>query len=499
MRQTGWSFSNNPVLLAPVSAQAVIVEDGLDDFETESNRQWRQMMIQTLSFQGVNLPRVDQRKDWVKVRLLRSSQRSSVLTTLSEEGRCLLWPLDLCFASETGILARFSSSYQPLDQKAAKLGLDGHQEEAQFVEAAEKWIQEQPDRDRQIAIRKQAQDVLMAQKYTMSSPMSARNVYGESHGMPGVYPTPPDGLTQHQFPGIDQAMSVPADTPSIYGTQDVEMKDYPATDGAFPAVTLPGQKSPELSTAFDDDLFGDMDGDAFAAKNAVTADDFDFFDQPEDDEIDVTPAADDEPENGVDSELKSGILAESPDDLRLKSSHPTPKDLVDSEAMMTSPDAQKQEDELGIMETPVLTPAEIRRRLFGLSGGLSGGRGAFEPVVFNEQMRQSDAKYSNAGLYGYSMPGSDKKRATKFTLSLPPRKRVKVAEKSKKHAITPFLAMDQDTTDSSLNDDSSDTDEHDDMGYTAAGDSIIASPLAISSNGIALESIVSNRRMFGLC
>ena len=97
--------------------------------------------------------------------------------------------------------------------------------------------------------------------------------------MSGVYPTPPDGPTVH-----------PNSLPTIHSQQVAEgAADATSTansirPGTSSFVNTPqGNGLPSQNRTDDGDLFGDMDTDFFAA-NDLTEADFNFFDEPSDDD-----------------------------------------------------------------------------------------------------------------------------------------------------------------------------------------------------------------------
>jgi Mediator complex subunit 13 N-terminal len=475
------------VTLAPVSAEATFIGDAIADYDADSSVEWRRMLVEFLHTRGVSLEQLDKPKAWVKVCLSSNSKRQ--YHGLSLQKSCVIWPASLCFMSQSSApVSREDVDTTPVNEQSTELSqnLGIENDSAQAIGAAEKWILHQPDREKQIVMRKQQiQEAGNSQKYpVVSSPMSVRNMYGETQGLPGVYPTPPDGLSQGQFNGpLDHAVGLPADTPSIYGANDVDMRDFAVLDRDQTSLNAMRQmsdnRSQGVSPSFDDGLFEDIEGEEFTAQKITDAD-FDFFDVPGgNDNMDELGNDNGGSDNFQDSTLQNTTIDQLDQPIKAESSpHATPGAIDDIYQVSPIP---KPEQSILDVDNTFLSPEEVRKRLF--SSGLLGAndpleslipKSAFGPLAFNKTIVEADAKYSKAGLFGFSRNLKDKRPAS-LNISLPPRKR-RITNMSESN-IQP-LTLSADSSDSvSTGDTMSDVQSQEDLDLPSAVHGEMSTPV----------------------
>jgi mediator of RNA polymerase II transcription subunit 13 len=281
----------------------------------QSLERWKSTAERWLCWRGYSLPGLEKKSAWVRVRMGSVPQIPLSSPLLANPDRDMLWPRSLCFVSYPGpdgiTTSDASGVYSPPPfQEDIKWydnsGTNGFQDP---IDAAQDWFVGKLERDKvldsQRKAKKAEEDAIRrkdeAPGLYPSSPFNARSgVYGDLQAVSGVYPTPPDGIA----PGTAFSST---DTPSVSGTvsnvilapggnnpainlsgpQDHPPNDdqqHPSTSPAYPAVLEPFQTSGD-----DDDLFEDTEEDAFG-RNGVNEADFDFFDGPDEHDVEMTDA-----------------------------------------------------------------------------------------------------------------------------------------------------------------------------------------------------------------
>ncbi|KAF2870294.1 mediator complex subunit 13 C-terminal-domain-containing protein [Massariosphaeria phaeospora] len=315
-------------------AKVVSFNDGLDDVLDDTNRrfqrkrlkvgpveqavdEWKSAVVRWLGWKGYSIPVLSKRSSWVRIRIGLTNTPTVSSPVTHSHPRDILWPRALCFLYEEPAGARGG-----VDTFLA--GSASHRTDALHwfdttespgfkdpIDVAQHWFLGKPERDRILEARRRTkkaeEDAMRAKEENHglypSSPLNSRTgAYGDLQAASGVYPTPPDGIV----PGTVVSSS---DTPSLSGTTTNVIL---ALGGNNPVINLSAPvdrattdsqhqplTSPEFPLQLDhfpdpsnnDDLFGeDMDDDGFEG-NGVTEDDFNFFDERDNVDIDMPDAS----------------------------------------------------------------------------------------------------------------------------------------------------------------------------------------------------------------
>ncbi|KAL6172412.1 mediator of RNA polymerase II transcription subunit 13 [Exserohilum turcicum] len=443
---------------------------------------WKTSVRRWLSWKGYALPDLEKRSSWVRIRttLIPTSTVSSPASVAPE--RDVLWPRALCFFHVTEEPDAIAAGINVSDSNVVRWFETP--ESTGFkdpLDVAQEWFLGKPDRDKILEARrkaKKAEEDAARRKEEHpslhpSSPLNARTgAYGDLQAVGGVYPTPPDGIA----PGTGVSYS---DTPSVSGTASNVIL---APGGNNPAINLsaPPQNtkaddqqmittSPAVPSAADnfntssgnDDLFEDMDEDGYGG-DRINDTDFDFFDGPDNDDVDMldAPALPEQNAPPVDviQDHASGAVTEShPQDemsdpfaalenaLATASEPPMAHDDVKGKdrADMRAPkiedtgfsDSKKlsptrRNVSFSKAPTPPLSPSKILKALepsptkrsasrTRAEGAVDGYRDAqFDPVAFNRKMSLSDAKYQGGRFSAHRPRTGDRQREPSPTPTL---------------------------------------------------------------------------------
>ncbi|KAG9197156.1 mediator of RNA polymerase II transcription subunit 13 [Epicoccum nigrum] len=436
----------------------------------QSIDKWKNAVKRWLTWKGYSLSDLDHTNAWVRLRTTFDSQPATPTTFAVPSEQDVLWPRALCYyhrASSEAVLPVPAET--PLNTSDSVLRWFESVDSTGYrdpYDVAQEWFAAKAERDKsadaQRKAKKAEEDALRRKEENHglfpSSPLNTRmGTYGELQPVSGVYPTPPDGVA----PG---APIFASDTPSVTGaTSNVIL----ASGGTNPAINLsapqdsvsaepPQQASTSPAFATDhepistsnnnDDLFGDDMDEGGYEENAVGEDDFDFFDGPNDGDVDMTdapPPADTkveavqppEKEAQADTSLKAEEQEESADPLAaleeaLSSSVNQPlnspqttekKELAHAADGSTAKPHAAPIDQAGVQEreqkspstkapTPPLSPSKVRETLkpspktaltIHIPPAQSQDRrgSSFGPLAFSRKMSVSDAKYQD-GRYG---------------------------------------------------------------------------------------------------
>ncbi|CAO2647620.1 Nn.00g085420.m01.CDS01 [Neocucurbitaria sp. VM-36] len=435
----------------------------------QSIEKWKSTVRRWLGWKGYSLPHLDKRGSWIRLRTAQMNQSTvpSPSPSPTSSDRDIIWPRALCFfypADCNQTTAPEPCSVPTSESSDNDLRWFETRDSAGFrdpLDVAQQWFLGKPDRDKVLEARrkaKKAEEEAARRKEDRpslyaSSPLNARNgAYGDFQVVSGVYPTPPDGVV----PGTAISYS---DTPSVSGgTSNIIL----ASGGNNPAINLSapqdnanidGQQLPLTSPVFpplldnfntssgNDDLFEDMEEDGYGA-NGVNDADFDFFDGPDDDDVDMLDAPvlpdnqiatikngqDPEPIAISDSQPKEEIhdpLAALENALATASEHrdqELPK--VEGEEPVTTqtsptptpPNSSPEKEAYAQIHgrvsvtkepTPPLSPGMIAKTLLpspankpapqSQQGQVLGSQrdSAFDPLLFSRKMSISDAKYQD--------------------------------------------------------------------------------------------------------
>lgn len=419
---------------------------------------WKSTVKRWLGWRGYSLPNLDQTSSWIRIRGTQMNQSAVSSPVPSSPDRDILWPRALCFfytekRVETSALGSHSiSTLAPLNNMLRWFETPDTPGFKDPLDVAQAWFLGKPDRDKVLEARRKAkkaeEDAARRREEHAglfpSSPLNSRTgVYGDLQAVSGVYPTPPDGVA----PGTGVSYS---DTPSVSGaTSNVIL----APGGSNPAINisgpqdhthLDGQQSltspvfPSTSDNFNpscgnDDLFEDIEEDGYGG-NGVNDADFDFFDGPDDEDVDMLDAPrlpdnkvaeikdTQDPELGstLDPDIKeemSDPSAALENALAIGSQHEV--DIKPDQPVTTlAPPARKEPElitseevsrihgdtSLSKVPTPPLSPSMIAKTLqsspsnrFGLQHDQKRvdhqRDSAFDPISFSRKMSISDARY----------------------------------------------------------------------------------------------------------
>jgi mediator of RNA polymerase II transcription subunit 13 len=331
--------------------------------------------------------------------------------------------------------------------------------------AAQEWFTGKAVRDKAAAQRKAKvakEDALQRKEehpgLYPSSPLNTRiGTYGELQPVSGVYPTPPDGVA----PG---ASIFAGDTPSVTGAasnlilasggknpainlsapQDSAPVEAPLQTSTSPAFATENHQS--ATSGNNDDLFGDDMDDGYQ-ENDVGEDDFDFFDAPNDGDVDMAdaPAAPDVKVEGDTTVEKNEVTSEAKTEEKDEASDPLaalekalatatdqpPPETTHAKEEQTLPAAvalshvaikpddahenappQLEETPTAKAPTPPLSPSRVRDTLkasprtaltvhIPQSQAQDRRGSAFGPLSFSRKMSVADAKYQDGRYGGY--------------------------------------------------------------------------------------------------
>jgi mediator of RNA polymerase II transcription subunit 13 len=432
----------------------------------QSVEKWKGTVKRWLSWRGYSLPNLDQRSSWVRI---RHSRLTPILTTspgiASSPNRDLLWPKALCFLYRN---EPFKISTTPLDDHLFLRNSDndlrwfktsGSMGFKDPMDIAQEWFSGKQDREKVLEARrrlKKAEGEATRRKEEPSglypsSPLNARGgTYGDLQAVSGVYPTPPDGVA----PGPAVSSS---DTPSVSGAISnvilVPAGTHPAINLSAPQDHPPTEEDQNPSTSplfptnsdhtsgFDDDLFEDMEEEETGAHRVNEAD-FDFFDGPDEVDVDMADTATlsptkrevvtqhdeksdsvvahepyvkeevSDPLTALENALASASHAAETVPLKVKSEHtesvPAPA-LIDPPVLAITQQVIPQEDNkypVSKESTPPLSPGLVAKALQPSPPLMSAPRkpeinpsvqldSTYNPLDFSRRMSLVDAKYQD--------------------------------------------------------------------------------------------------------
>ena len=427
---------------------------------------WKVSVRRWLSWKGYSTASLEKKDAWVRVQFPHTSSPATSNSAFIRPTREILWPRTLCFhfadAQST------STAEEALLQGADALAWFETPHSKGFMDPldlAQQWFMGKSERDKLAEARRKAkkaeEDAARAKEESRnlfaSSPINARpGMYGELQSVSGVYPTPPDGVV----PGTVVSCG---DTPSVSG---VATNVILAPGDKNPAINLSGPlethtddthgqplTSPNLALQYDDynadvnndDLFEDMDEGNFEGGNGVTDADFNFFDDPDGDDV-IMPDAPNtqEPETTFNEKVEEGIISAAPEtnvkeeppdpmaalEFALASASANPEEETRVQAVgqasykkefSPSDWLQKSHDGLNTQaqaqtqatttqaSTPPLSPRLIEITLLPSPKDRAPKKqnseqhrdSVFDPLAFNRKMSISDAKYKE-GRFGFA-------------------------------------------------------------------------------------------------
>ncbi|ORY02683.1 mediator complex subunit 13 C-terminal-domain-containing protein [Clohesyomyces aquaticus] len=437
----------------------------------QSIERWKTLVRRWLKWKGYSIADLDDKSSWVKLRMAHLSQVPPASPAPSSPSREVLWPRMLCLFYEELQSTRDGVDVARAPQKERTLEWFETPDSTGFrdpLDVAQQWFMGKSERDQAFeALRKaqKAEEEAAQPKgdnhgLFPSSPLNSRTgAYGDLQAVSGVYPTPPDGVA----PGVGLPSSDNSAPPGS-GTNTILVpggshpainlsgpQDHPSTDAhqhpaASPENPLPFDQFNSNINGGNDDLFEDLDEDAFGPGNDITDADFSFFDEPDDENVDVDmpdaaamqdskppsqgkPAKENEPSQLPEADIKEELPdpMAALDDALASALHP-PNEIdpvVKSEQRAEEPRATEQpptekltsqltqSDQSSIVAvkyepSPPLSPRLVQKKLLPSPTDRSVFQtpkhrdSIFDPVSFNRKMSLSDAKY-HGGRFSFSI------------------------------------------------------------------------------------------------
>ncbi|OCK76217.1 hypothetical protein K432DRAFT_336116 [Lepidopterella palustris CBS 459.81] len=296
-------------------------------------RRWKNLVTRWLQWKGFSLKNFENDETWAKIQVTQdlapsAANQSSYNPTVSRE---VLWPSSLCFFYEpyesiSGDLRTRSTEPSDNDPQSVLYGAmdrtlnwfktpdsTGFQDP---LDAAQKWFSGKGEREKAQEARRKAQqaeeEAAQAKDESTvlypSSPLYSRTgAYGDLQTVSGVYPTPPDGVIS-QGPQVSSNIDVPSisgpipnldgvlaqagfpSAASMAGPMELDQTashELPGTTPGGPHL-FDSQTDMHFDTSLhdaSDDLFEDMDEDVFDGNGGVTDADFNFFDEPDGEDL----------------------------------------------------------------------------------------------------------------------------------------------------------------------------------------------------------------------
>lgn len=387
-------ISGLPILLAPLGQRAILEYRNHESTSLRYTSSWKVLILAWLSKLAIPVPSMEDDKDWVPVRLLGDGS-DKLCNNSTEASISFPWPNFLCYVYDSGLPPKLGS----FDENKIKSSSAPDELLNDLLSFSEYWAMGHNKREQMLSAqrdRQNAEDVAPTPHIVIDdfSVNNRSGVYGDSHGLQGIYPTPPDAVSiaaAHAnvlAPSPLQNMDVNTSHP----TQQVQ--DFPSTGH---------ESNAQLEADANEDLFGDMNGSDDFAGNDITDADFNFFD--EDAFVNEFPAEDleavhrlENPTTIEESDWKAENLTEIPLS-RLKE--------------ITGGGAHR--GHIPVLENKVqgegrslfksLDPEEVVRRLFSSSEQLSSFKHSsmFDAVKFKRDLMDFHERYAPSGAFDFKL------------------------------------------------------------------------------------------------
>ena len=284
-------------------SQALQHSGDIDGYDHSS----RAALVGLLRGMGISLP---SDIDWVLLRAVNPALPSESPTSSGSTVR-FLWPASLCFhrhrpvngGNQIGVLhdiARGEFASPLAKAEAWFLGKSAREEAIKLK------IKEDAETEAQKP-RKPMSDAENEDEDQFANSIARTNQYISAQDASIVYPTPPDAImSQPQGASMVQDFQAVA---SVGGHQESHTEDLETANAKSPTFDSSGMPLPSASyeKGDDEDLFGEIDTDMFAA-NDLTEADFNFFDEPD---LEPVYVKDDLLEDGFDTKR---AIAQIPQD-----------------------------------------------------------------------------------------------------------------------------------------------------------------------------------------
>jgi mediator of RNA polymerase II transcription subunit 13 len=405
-------------------------------FQGTTIKTWQSRCLEWLSTKGLDSNNLDE-GGWIFVQMLKNdyvsvNQEYSDIP-LPDDGAIVPWPVLLCFRS-----VKTSSP----ELQSSSMSFYGIQDPLSF---AEEWFTTEESRANLLSQRLNERKIVEATRKERAekeahnqATIHSASLLEKGNNAGAMYPTPPDAI-QHPVgvtPSFDGAVSTPGNQPQLFA-QDIE-----ANNTTNPLMTTAdidhwgsteAKHRPTSNMNFgendndNDNLFGDMGGDMFGDADITDAD-FNFFDQPDDIQIDLQPASPSIPPTIPTQQPKKPEKPSIPNKpaVFLPVSQDTEmKDLwlpeTSTKTFQNSGDLQKLprekavEPRTGNNNSQILPPPRIsapfdketvyRRLLQNITipaSPRSGKISSFNKVEFRDPLTSIMKKYGSQGSFGYS-------------------------------------------------------------------------------------------------
>ncbi|CAI6331723.1 unnamed protein product [Periconia digitata] len=429
---------------------------------------WKATVKRWLAWKGYVIKNPDHSSSWVRVRIAQPNHQTPSSPAVARPPMEILWPRALCFFYSNDLNATHPSSLPGLTPGNGDDGIKWFEAPTSTgftdpIDSAQRWFLGKPERDKILEARrkvKRAEQDAVRSKEEMhnllpSSPLNSRSgAYGDVQAASGVYPTPPDGVP----PGTVMSS---ADTPSVAGVNVIL-----PPGGTNPAINLSAPQdvlqfdghqhaptSPDFALAYDqynasgthDDLFEDAEEDTFEA-NGVTDADFNFFDEPDDEDVDMDASNREDSKQNIKKSIEKSEADNVSSNSAVKAQPKEPLSMLDGTSEVTaktnvptvenvkqslttdqgveaeSKPPQISSERLQPMQsiaidpeakepTPPLSPRLIEEALLPsttvntskspMKAPNLPRNSAFDPLGFNRKMSISDAKYQ-AGRFNFT-------------------------------------------------------------------------------------------------
>ncbi|KAL8648523.1 MAG: hypothetical protein Q9210_004938 [Variospora velana] len=259
---------DDPIVISPFGTRCAFA--GVESHQSQSSTAAGQAMAWTRALLKSCAVDVSPEVEWICLTSNEGILGDSNLANNLQRSR-LWWPAHLCFV--------LHSSYRPEWEEPLRRLAEGTFNDP--LAEAEQWFlgwdarkaaieaREEGDKNGQLHAHQPSGSSL--QPHEDEKPAFARTEqYLSAQEASGIYPTPPDGLTSHTQDSAGVPL-VEAQTSSA--NEDLVME---ASSGHSPAAPFAARQAGKEE---DQDLFSDLDTDMFNT-NALTEDDFNFFDEP---------------------------------------------------------------------------------------------------------------------------------------------------------------------------------------------------------------------------
>ncbi|KAF4978668.1 hypothetical protein FZEAL_4986 [Fusarium zealandicum] len=413
---------------------------------------WKHSCLKALEHCGLN-PSSFKSGAWINLLVSRPAPQDTE-TDAKRTRATVPWPGALCFRKK------------PLEvSTTCRVGdtmLSGHEECHDPLGNARGWFNASSEREEKFSKRKTERVLAapkevnggdaQAQRLNGQSPLALRRPSTTTAGV--MYPTPPDAIQQHLgvTPSIDGTISSPGNPLPTVAVVDIDTAmptATPVADADADADTdgWEGNQDPKRDRADSnllgetEDIINDMDEDVFGDHD-ITEDDFNFFDQPDGNDLDITmgdlqttplppppqppphaTVSQPELEKAVEEHPESKPKPETDDSVFAKPELKHARSSLNDEFSQRSKTERSSSAKRG---SSPFDPATVFKRVRASlvsptqeSGALPGRKSSiFEKVEFDPKLPLINKKYEQGGAFDFSYEqGTEKSRRDPKTFS----------------------------------------------------------------------------------